>query len=369
MALSSPTRLGAQGFQLSGHVFSVIEGDTVPLENHWVMLHQVDAAGGRVVDSVRTDVIGIYFLRAPERDTTAVYLSSVSFRDIGYFSNPVSAATFTTDTASTLFVYDTSSVGPPVQVVERHVVIRAPEADGSRSALEILLLENPGQETRIANDTANPVWQGAIPRGAFNLEVAPGDISPSSLYRRGDSVAVAAAIPPGPENRKRIIFGYILPKDVRDLTVPVDQPLGRLQVLIEDPSVEMVGGPLTPQAPEFMDDIQFMRFDGTGIASGAHASFRLSGSSVSPPVLLWIILAMSAVAMTAVLAVWIRRPRVATVHASDMKALAAQVAALDERVAAKGTQLSDDERAAFDKERTALKTKLTEALARRDAER
>jgi hypothetical protein len=235
--------------------------------------------------------------------------------------------------------------------------------------LEILLLENPGQTTRIATDTASPVWQGAIPSGAFNLEVAPGDISPTSLYRRGDSVAVAAAVPPGPENRKRIIFGYILPKDLRDLTVPVDQPLGRLQVLIEDPSVEMVGGSLSLQAPEFMDNIQFMRFDGTDIPSGAHASFRLSGSSVSPPVLLWVILAMSGMAMTAVLAVWIRRPRVATWHASDLEMLAAQVAALDERVAAKGAQLSDGERAAFDKERSALKTELTEALARRDAER
>ena len=369
MALSLPTQLGAQGFQLSGHVFSVIEGDTVPLENHWVMLHQVDATGGRVVDSVRSDVVGIYFLRAPERDTTAVYLSSVSFRDIGYFSNPVSSATFTSDTASTLFVFDTSSAGPPVQLVERHVVIRAPEADGSRSALEILLLENPSQTTRIANDTANPVWQGATPNGAFNLEVAPGDISPTSLYRRGDSVAVAAAVPPGPGNRKRIIFGYVLPRDLRDLTVPVDQPIGRLQVLIEDPSVEMVGGPLAPQAPEFMDEIQFMRFDGTGITSGAHASFRLSGSLVSVPVLLWVILAMSGMAMTAVLAVWIRRPRVATGQTSEIEILATQVAALDERVVARGAQLSDEERAAFEKERTALKTKLTEALARREVDR
>ena len=369
MALGLPTALGAQGFQLSGHVFSVIAGDTVPLENHWVLLHQVDATGGRPVDSVRTDQIGIYFLRAPERDTTAVYLSSVTFRDIGYFSNPVSSATFTSDTAGTLFVYDTSSVGLPIQVIERHVVVRAPEADGSRSALEILLLENPGHTTRVANDTANPVWQGAIPPGAFNLEVPPGDISPTAVYRRGESVAVVAAVPPGPGNRKRIIFGYILPKGLRDLTVPVDQPLGRLQVLIEDPGVELIGGPLIPQAPEFMEDIQFMRFDGTDIPSGAHASFRLSASSVSVPMLLWIILAMSGMAMTAVFTVWLRRPRVATGHTSEIEILATQVAALDERVAAKAAQLSDDERAAFEKERTTLKTKLTEALARRDADR
>jgi hypothetical protein len=213
------------------------------------------------------------------------------------------------------------------------------------------------------------VWQGAIPSGAFNLEVAPGDISPISLYLRGDSVAVAAALPPGPEHRKRIVFGYMLPDGLRDLTVPVDQPFGRLQVLIEDPSVQMIGGPLAPQPPEFMNELQFMRFDGTDIVSGAHASFRLSGSSVSVPVLLWVILVMSGLAMTAVLTVWIRRPRLATVDASQVEVLAAQVAALDERIAAKGAHLSEDERAAFDKERAALKANLTETLARRDAER
>lgn len=351
---------------MSGRLFSVIDGDTTQLRDHWVMLHEVTGAGGRVVDSVRTDALGVYFLRSPQRDTTAVYLSSVSFRDIAYFSNPVSSAAFTSDTASTLFVYDTSSVGPPLRVVERHVVIRAPEVDGSRSALEILLLENPGLRTRIASDTAHPVWQGAIPRGVVNLEVGPGDVSSTSVYRRGDYVALAAAVPPGPANRKRVVFGYIIPKGVRNLIVPVDQPLGRFQVLIEDPAVEMLGGPLRAEGPEFMEDVRFMRFDATDVPGGADASFRLSGRSMSLSVLLWIILGLSAFAMAVVFTVWVRRPPGAARHASDSDTLAAQIAALDEGFAAKGASPSDAERVRYEQERNLLKTELTGALARRD---
>jgi hypothetical protein len=358
--------LGAQGFQLSGHLFTVIDGDTLPLRNHWVSLHEITGAGGRVVDSVRTDAAGVYFLRTLERDTTAVYLSSVSYRDLAYFSNPVRSAVFTSDTVGTLFVYDTSSVGPPIRVVERHVVIRAAEADGSRSVLEVLVLENPGDRTRITGDTARPVWQGALPAGAVGLEVGPSDISSSALYRRGDTVASAAAVPPGAANQRRVVFGYFLPQGVRDLVVPVDQDMGLLQVLVEDPSVAMLGGPLSAQGTEFMEDVQFMRFDARDVVAGADASFRLSGASTSLSVLLWVILAMSAVAMLAVLTVWLRRPRLATIADGDIGVLSAQVAALDERFAARGAQPSETDRAAYQAERDALKAKLSEALARRE---
>jgi hypothetical protein len=357
--------VGAQDFQLSGRLFEVVDGDTLPLRNHWVLLHEVGGAGGRVVDSVRTDAAGVYFLRTLERDTAAMYLSSVSYLDLSYFSNPVGSGPFTSDTVGTLFVYDTSSVGPPIRVVERHVVIRAPEADGSRSALEMLVLENPDDRTRITGDTAQPVWQGAIPAGAVGLEVGPSDISSAALYRRGDTVALAAAVPPGASNQRRLLFGYFLPPGTRSLVIPVDQDMGLLQVLVEDPGVELVSGPLTARGAEFMEDVRLMRFDARDVVAGADASFQLSGASTSLSVLLWIILGMAAVAMTAVLTVWLRRPRPATIAGGDIETLSAQVAALDERFAAKGAQPSEADRAAYQAERDALKAKLSEALARR----
>ena len=365
-ALSFPFALEAQGFQLSGRVYSVLRGDTVPLGEHWVVMHEVTQGGGGVVDSVRTDAGGVYFLRSPERDTSAVYLSSVSFRDIAYFSNPVRATAFTSDTASTLLVYDTSSVTPPIDVVQRHVVMRAPEEDGSRSVLELIVLQNRGALTRIANDTASPVWQGVIPAEAVNLEVAPSDVSPEAVYRRGDSVALSAAIPPGEANQKQLVFGYIMPPGLRTFRVPVDQPLDRFQVLIEDPDVKVLSGPLVSRGAEQMEDIQFARFEGTNVQAGVVASFRLSGPSFSVGALLWVIVGMSGIAMAIVLTVWLRRSAVTPNGTEEIDALAAQVAALDERYSP-ATELTDEARQAYEHQRADLKVRLAQALARKES--
>ena len=364
LTLSFPQLLGAQGFQLSGRVFSVLEGDTLPLGTHWVLLHEVTGSGGRVVDSVRTDDAGVYFLRSLERDTSAVYMSSVNYRDIAYFSNPVRAAEFTSDTASTLLVYDTSSVAPTVLVRQRHVVVRAPEEDGTRSVLELLVLENPGMVTRIANDTARPVWQGAIPHDAFNLEVAPSDVSPEAVYRRGDSVALAAAVPPGEVNQKQLVFGYMLPSGARRLTIPLDQPVERFQILIEDEGVAMLSGPLEARGREQLENISFARFEAVNVAGGQEVSFRLSGPAVSLMAVLWMVLAVSGVTMLAVLIMWLRRPVVVPADSEDVSLLAAQVAALDERFASEGATASESDRQAYEAQRADLKTRLANALAR-----
>ena len=364
LTLGSPSASGAQGFQLSGRVFSVIDADTLALQRHWVVLHEVTSTGGRAVDSVRTDASGVYFLRSRSRDTSAAYMSSVTFLSISYFSTPVRATDFTSDTAATLLVYDTSSVAPPIFVRQRHIVVRAPEEDGTRSVLELLVLQNQGSVTRISNDTAAPVWQGIIPPNAFNLEVAPSDVSPDAVYRRGDSVALAAAVPPGESNQKQLVFGYMLPSGTRRLAIPFDQPIERVQVLIEDEGVEMEGGPLEALGAEQLDDIRFARFEAANVVGGVEASFSLSGSPVSVTGVLWMILAVSGVTMLIVFTVWLRRPEVVPADPLQVETLAAQAAALDEAFAAAGDNPSEAERQAYGKKRADLKARLANALAR-----
>ena len=353
----------AEGLQLSGRVHQVADRDTIPLQDHWVLMHAVGADGGQVVDSGRTDVDGAYFLRAPNRDTSVVYLSSLSYRTIAYFSEPVRFGAFTSDTAATLLVYDTSSVRPAITVVERHIVVRAQEIDGTRPVLELLVLENRGNITRIANDTTNPVWQGAIPRDVINLEVAPSDVSPEAVYRRGDSVATVAALPPGARNRKQLVFGYMLESGRRNLVFPIDQSIGRFQVLIEDPGVEMTGGPLAAEGTTNMEDVEFVRFEATDVQAGGVASFRLSGTSMPMMTLLWLIIGLSGAAMIAAFVIWVRRPVLAPAEHAHIDSLAAEVAVLDERFAAEGRNPSDAARNAYETERTRLKARLAQALA------
>ncbi len=347
-------------------MYQVTDRGTIPLQDHWVLMHIVGADGGQVVDSGRTDGEGAYFLQAPNRDTSAVYLSSLSYRTIAYFSEPVRFGAFTSDTVATLLVYDTSSVRPAISVVERHVVVRGQEIDGTRPVLELLVLENRGNITRIANDTTNPVWQGAIPRDIINLEVAPGDVSPEAVYRRGDSVATVAALPPGPRNRKQLVFGYMLESGKRDLVFPIDQSIGRFQVLIEDPGVEMTGGPLAAEGVTNMEAIEFVRFEAADVQSGGVASFRLSGGSMPMMTLLWLIIGLSGAAMIAAFVVWVRRPVLAPAEHAEIGSLAAQVAVLDDRFAAEGRNPSDAVRNAYEAERARLKARLAQALADRN---
>ncbi len=358
LALVIPTPSDAQGFRLSGHVYSVVDRDTTALANQWVVLHQVNAAGGAPVDSGRTDRFGGYFVRAPDRDTSAVYIASVGFRGITYFSPPVSAVQFTTDTAETVFVYDTSSAGPELTVAQRYVVVRSPEVDGSRAVLELVTLQNAGTVTRVSSDTTRPVWRGSLPDGAVGLEIGQGDVSPEAFFLQGDTLALVAPFPPG---EKQLVFAYTLPAR-RAVVVPVDPAVARMEVLIED-EAELVEGPLERVGNQLMDSLNFARFAGEEIPAGTSLSFEVARPPLNPLQFWWVVVAAAAVAFLATLVVWWRRLPMAA-NMDDPQVLAARIAALDESFDAKQTP-SPAERAAYEKNRGELKARLTAALAKR----
>ncbi len=348
---------------MSGRVFLPSDADTVPLVNHWVVLHQVKAQGGDAVDSSRTDRFGVYQLRAPERDTAAVYLASVRYRGIAYFSVPVHAIGITTDTASTLFVYDTSSVEPLVTTAQRQIVVRAPESNGTRSVLELIVLRNQGTLTRITNDTAHPVWQSAIPPGAVNLQAGDSDISAAAVYRRGDSVAVLAPVEPG---EKRIVFSYLLPPATSRVSFPIDQAVGRLQVLIEDTTAIVEEGPVAYLGVEAVERLRLANFEGLTVPMGSTVVFRLSNPGFAMTELAPFVVVVAALALFGGLWWWWRRRApVAAVLGDDPDVLAGQIALLDDAIEARAASATDAEQAAYAKRRAELKAQLVAALARR----
>src|SRR5512143_2016240 len=129
-------------------------------------------------------------------DTGSVYLLSSGYAGIEYFSTPVHTDPIQPDTGLILFVSDTSSHAP-IHVASRHLVIGKPGADGTRSALEIVVLENVGPLTRVAADSFSPVWSAQLPKGALGFQVGQGDVGPEGLLLRGDSVVLLAPVAPG----------------------------------------------------------------------------------------------------------------------------------------------------------------------------
>src|SRR5438876_3715705 len=202
--------------------------------------------GGQPIDSARTDASGAYRLTAKRADSSTIYVVSSWRAGIAYFSQPVTARAGPTARLAPLYVYDTSASGPEVRVARRLVTVAKLKGDGTRDVLELVELENPGTATRVAADSAHPVWAGALPPRGIQFQVGQGDLSPRAVARNGDAVAVFAPIPPG--DPKQLTYTYVLPADADHVAIPIDQPTTEVDLLVEDttatvaaPGVEALG--------------------------------------------------------------------------------------------------------------------------------
>lgn len=230
--------LAAQSASVSG-VLALGGRRHEPLGGVWVVLHQISMAGGGPLDSIRSDAAGRWRMRVPKVDTAAIYVVS-AFRDgVAYFSRPIRVEAGQPASVDTIVVFDTSSTGPPVRVQRRLVTVNGAKQDGARDVLEIIELENPGTATRIATDTSQPTWAGAIPRVAVQFQVGQGDFSPDAVGLKGDSILVFG--PVQPEVTRQLSVSYELPSSARTMEVPIDQPTGELDLLIEDTLTSVTG--------------------------------------------------------------------------------------------------------------------------------
>ncbi len=279
-----------------------------PLARAWVVLHRVAMGGnGGPIDSVRTDRQGVFTLTIAQPDTGAMYIVSSWYDGIAYFSEPLTALRRTANLRP-LLVYDTSSTGPPVRVARRLVTITRPKADGARDALELLELENPGQATRITRDTIQPTWSGAIPREAIQFQVSRGDVSPQAVTLRGDSVVVFSPLPPG--EHKQLSYGYVLPANVRQVAVPIDQPTAELDLLLEDTTATVAAPGLDSLGVQAIEQRHFARYRTGALSPGMAVMIafrerrRFQAESFVP-----VVVVLAAVALGVGFVVAMKRPR------------------------------------------------------------
>lgn len=236
------------------------------LAGTWAVLQAVRQRGhGGPVDSARSGPQGQFGLAIPTVDTSAFYVVSTWYRGIAYFSEPV-PVTAATANLPPILVYDTSSTGPPIQVTRRLVTIERPKEDGTRSVLEFVELHNSGIATRITNDTTRPVWSGELPHGTIQFDVGQGDIPSDAVGEHGDSVMVVGPIPPG--DPKQLSYTYTLPATVQRLVIPVDQPTGQFDLLLEDTATAIQGPGLEANGVQAIDERRFARYHAQVIPGG-----------------------------------------------------------------------------------------------------
>ena len=249
-----------------------------PLARAWVVLHRVTMGGaGGPIDSSRTDGRGDFTFSVGRPDTSAIYVVSSWYDGIAYFSEPVTVSRPRTSLRP-LLVYDTTSTGLGVQVGRRLLTVAKQKPDGARDVLELLELRNPGRSTRIAADTLQPTWTGAIPGEAIQFQVAQGDLSPQAVTQRGDSVAVFGPIPPG--DPKQLSYAYVLPGSLARIAVPIDQPTAEVDLLVEDTAATVTATRLDTLGVQEIESRRFARYRARAVPAGATLTIAFS---VAPP--------------------------------------------------------------------------------------
>jgi len=300
-----PATLASQTVSVSGRV---LRGglDTVPVPNAWVILHRVTREQGGPVDSVRTDARGRYSILVRRADSTSVYVVSAWYDSLAYFSTPLNLSGRPSVRVDDIIAYRTTTNGPPIRLARRLATVAAPKDDGTREVLEILELENTGQATRVSTDTLVPTWAGRVPTAAGRLRGGQGDISPDAMQFRHDSIIVLGPIPPGPV--KQVSYGYALPRDMRSLAIPIDQPTLELNLLIEDTVAVVTAPKLERLGVQEIEQRRFAAYRAGPLATGDRVEIQLPAGTVNAQTLLPYIIAVLAGAMVIAL-VWALRKK------------------------------------------------------------
>ncbi len=352
---------------LAGRALRVtLGGDSVPFAGTWIVAHHVDAERQGPVDSVRSDAGGRFRIVVARADTGGVYVASTRYRDIGYFGTPVGANDRVPAAAMLLVVYDTSTQGPALTVLLRHIVLTSPDADGSHRVLDIFQVHNPGTTTRVAGDSNGTTWRARLPSGIVDFVLGESDISPAAVRREGDEMLVGAPFPPGD---KQVLATYTLPRGVRELRIPIDQPTARLDLLVEDSTSSASGAGVQTGPPLEIQGRRFRRFGAERLAAGAVVTLSLAPATDPGRRFTWLIVGAAGIALGAGLFFLLRRrgapaPGAAQPAGERPDALAGQIAALDERFEGHEAETAPEEWRRYQERRAALKERLRAALAR-----
>jgi hypothetical protein len=262
------------------------------------------------IDSARLDAKGHYQLRIAAVDSTATYLISVLHDGVGYFSEPIRPMQFGPGPGpkvDTLRVYDTSVNGAPLTMTKRLVSIALPKRDGSREVLEIAVLSNPSEKTRIAADTLHPVWAGLLPPGVLQFSVGQGDFSSDAVTRHGDTVGLYGAVQPG--GGRQLAYSYLIPSGPSRFMLPVDHPLDALLVLLEDTSARVTGPGLRALGVKQLEARHFAEYQIDHVRSGALVAIDFPRAGFRIEFLVPIIAGLAGLVLAGGFFLALRRPR------------------------------------------------------------
>ena len=341
----------------------VVTGET-PVPGVWVAIHRVGPDSAGPLDSMRTDRYGRYrFTYRRFGDPAALYFAASVYNGIAYFSSPFRGGAVKGDDAE-IVVFDTTTHPVRYTIQGHHLVIGAPRPTGLRDIVEVYEVSNDTVVTAIGRDSLTPVWSAPMPKGAIGFTAGQGDVSASSLQRRGDSVVLLAPFSPGV---KQLSFSYALDQRAFPLEFTLDRQNGLLEVLLEEPGASVRSPSLRSQGNATTQGRTFKRFLAQNPPAGERV--RIDVPSTAFAARSTLVTAVAVGIMLAMIgALWvayrrgrvIRPPTTRTQPEESVATLASAIAVLDARREANDPSLSS---ADYDAERAALKARLAARLA------
>lgn len=351
--------------RVEGRVARGLRTGQQPIAGHWVVLHRVGHDRSGPLDSVKTGPDGRFRFRYhTSGDSSAIYFATTSFGGIVYPTTPFRGPDVSGDDAA-ITVFDTTSGPVAVKVAGRHVIVGAPNAKGRRPIGEVYDLENDSTVTIIARDSVTPVWTAHIPADAVDFQLnTNGELADGAISRRGSSVGLFAPLSPG---IRQLAFTYELPSRAFPLRIPVEQPSGVFEVLVQEPTASVRGLPLREVPPQSAEGRTFRRYLGQDVAAGGVLGIDVPEVVTEQREKVYFAVgAVVVLAMLAGLFMAVRRSRTTArpepATESAAQTLVRALASLDESFE-RTNDPSEDARAAYERERSALKQQLSAALA------
>lgn len=222
---------------VAGRVIRVRGADTIAVARGRVILHRVTADNPGPIDSMLTDAQGRFTFQVTP-DSGAVYLTSARWDGIEYFG-PAMALDPDTPTPDVIVTVSDTSSRAPIQLRARHLIVSPVGADGSRSVVDLMVLDNPGTLTRILSDSAHPVWRVRLPPYAFEVHAGNSDFALQALQMQGDTVGVYAAIPPG---ERDLEVDYQIPAHTTRFVLPIDEGVAVSNIISQDKGMHVGSG-------------------------------------------------------------------------------------------------------------------------------
>lgn len=237
-------------------------GDTLPLPGARVVLHALTAAHQGPVDSALSDASGRFEFRV-KPDTAVLLLASSRHDGIEYFSRPARADA-RPDTGLVILVADTSS-SAPVTLAGRYLMIGRPEQGGRRGALDLIVLQNRSDETRVARDSSVPAWTMPLPTGIEDFTPGESQFSAAAVGRQGDSLTISAPLSPGD---RQLMVTYTLPRGAKNVKVPFAAATDSVVLLLEERTARVVTPGFAVSDSQVIETRTYHRWVGSVPAAG-----------------------------------------------------------------------------------------------------